>query len=658
MGERINRIVDKARQWLLQENQRDLQFLREKADVWRYPSGSEYIADIARRRAYLDGDMHADGFDLLKQEFEKSYKHMDYKMVQYAIAQFIWEARAKVFEGRGSRFYLKDRNGEEVDSKAEVAKSFAEMHARAGTDLVLNEIDTALEAHRNCAGKVWWNRDRLEVSEWDPDQVHIGINPAREWDPYAAYGVLFEREGEGGVNSDPRYEVWAASDHNRGKNNDESGKIYYPDMHYISTAQGSVSVNDKDQNPFKDRHTGKPMYPFTWFQMRKEAVYWKGGDDLVRLNRVVNLGMTYLHHNMIWQMAVIPAFEAQPGQSDKETLAKLKQIVFATPNKALTVPPGVTFNFKTPQGNVGPFTDVYQMLVQYMALLKKLPAKLVDIKGGLPPSGIALEIELDGLIRYTGKKTKILRPQVRDLQDKMIVVWNYHQRDHGYALIPDDLIPEWDPGHFDTGPVDHVAINNRYREECEFGISNYYEWHAAAKGVDLKTAEEQVKNNLEINAGINQAMTRYPSEVDKKETDEKVDDLVDKDSKEPKQKKADNTGGVEDATADKIVANVYQIVKAIEVGAATPVDLRMMLWPHETREQAEQAVLDSLDFNKEHAAAVAEAKAIEEGMLAKAKKGGAAPAQAGDQEPTDKQKKADQELNKFVKGGEDETDTD
>ena len=61
--------------------------------------------------------------------------------------------------------------------------------------------------------------------------------------------------------------------------------------------------------------------------------------------------------------------------------------------------------------------------------------------------------------------------------------------------------------------------------------------------------------------------------------------------------------------------NVYQMALAIDRGAATPVDLRMMLFPEETEEQAKAAVMSSIEFNNELAEIIAKAKAIEAEVL-------------------------------------------
>ena len=69
--------------------------------------------------------------------------------------------------------------------------------------------------------------------------------------------------------------------------------------------------------------------------------------------------------------------------------------------------------------------------------------------------------------------------------------------------------------------------------------------------------------------------------------------------------------GVEEAGADKIVANVYQIVKAMEVGAATAVDLRQALYPDEDRATAERVVQENIEYNTSIATSLGAVKAAE-----------------------------------------------
>lgn len=504
-------VIDPVTKFLKKENQQEVKWLLAHANKWRTTT---YKTEISRRRQYLDNEMEADGLDFLKKEFEKTYGDMENKMIEWPIVSHIVNKKAQVFRGVGSRFFLKDpTSGGEVDPEDPVAQSFDAMQKTSQIDTTLVDIDKAVEIMHAAAGKIGWDDDHLDVYCYDPDKTHIAVNGERENNPYSAHGVVFERTGLKGINDSPRYEVWGARDPQVAEDTDDQGrKIFHPTVHYIATEDGSVPVNDIDANPFKDRRTGIPMYPFTWFRDHKAAIYKRGGDDLVRFNRVLNLGLTYLNHNMHWQMAAIPVFEAQ--NADRNTLDKLKRILMSSPRHALQIPAGIKFYFVKPDVSIGPFLDAYEMLIQYFALLNQLSPKSIDVKGGLPQSGIALRIEFDNLIKYREERVKLLRPHVIDFLNRCIVVWNYYapKMKQGYAKIPDTVAVDWDPGQMDAGPTDYIELGTRYEKEIEHNVSNVYEWCAAVHNIDIKTAEDRVRRNAEINAEFKRASTRYPEE--------------------------------------------------------------------------------------------------------------------------------------------------
>jgi len=323
------------------EETKNVEWMLAEADKWREPTGPKYREEIGRRRNYLDGEMKADGLVLLKQEFPKTYEQMRYKMLQYPVAKHIWTKKAHVFGGKGERFYLVDANKgmEEIPSDSAPALDYAYLNESSENPTVTKGIDRALESMHCCAVRPTWSRDHIEDNIFDPDKCHIVVNPDHDNDPYAARAVLFERTGEDGVNdTEPRYEVWGARDPVIAAERDSEGqRLFRPDMHFITSAHDQWRVNEHDENPYRDRHTGEVAYPFTWYRDNRRSIYEKGGDDLVELTRVINMGLTYLHHNMIWQMAVLPVTEQpQGGGLDADAEAALKAIVLSSPSVITT----------------------------------------------------------------------------------------------------------------------------------------------------------------------------------------------------------------------------------------------------------------------------------------------------------------------------------
>ena len=523
-------LATKVKNWLSGTERDQARWIKDEADKWRESGESRsYREEISRRREYLDGDMESDALALLKREFQKIWPEMRYKMVLWPMVKYIIQKKAQVFRGVGARFYLKDpKQGEEIDSASTEAQSFNAMMESGMVESQLVEIDRTEELMYACAAKIGWDVDHLDINIYDPDKIHIAVNGERENDPYSAFAVSFERSGYDGITSTPRYEVWGYRDPKIAADTDQDGaRIFHPTLHYMSTSEGGRQVNEFDANPFIDRRNGKPMYPFTWFRGHKRCIYKLGGDDLVRFSRVLNLGMTYLNHNMSWQMAAIPTFEVTPGQNIS-ALDKIKKIIMASPQHAATLPPGVVLKFARPDVVLGPFMDVYQVLVQYYALMNHLSPKSIDVQGGLPQSGIALKIEMDGLNKYREDRIRALRPHVIDFINRCIVVWNYYapKLRAGWKKIPDGLVVGWDPGRLDAGPIDYVELNDRFQVQCENNVSNVYEWTAALHQIDINTAEERWHANEEVNRQWRNSKTMYPAENRPGPDEEEIDNMI------------------------------------------------------------------------------------------------------------------------------------
>ena len=603
-------VIEKLKSWLGIQRTDQLTWLLNQADAWRAPNAATYKSEVARRRDYLEADMSTDALTLLKQEFPKLWRDIQGQRIEYPIAQFIANKRAQVFRGAGSRFYLVGADDQEIDPKSAEARTFAHLVAASRLSTALYEINAALEMVPEAAIKIWWDVDHCEVSVWWPDEVHVAINPERPWDPHAAFAVLFEMSGEGGINDAAiRYEVWGHKDPKIALEPNPPG----PGLHFITSTDRDTPVNETDANPFRDRQTRRHVYPFAWFATQRGDVYArKGGDDLVALNRTMNLNFTWLNWHLHWGMTAIPNLTLPAGQADAAMVEKLKNTYLHSPKHAMALPPGVKMEFVSPHFDPAPFRDTFEMMVQYAALLKQLSPKHLDMRGGLPASGVALRIELDGLIRYNSERTEQLRPCVIDTLERLIIVGNeYMPSAHRWAkTIGPKLRPMWSAGQLDAGPKDYVELGTRFSSECEVGVSSYADWHMAVHGSRTKeAAEEAIRLNQEFNSEVLRMTTRYPEPI---EVEADIDDDA-----EPKAKPAEQAGGegegVEGAAGDKIVANVYQIVKAIEVGAATAVDLRLALYPAETRDQATKIVLSNLEFNRRVADMIRQVREAEEG---------------------------------------------
>jgi len=492
--------------WSSQQREATVREILTAANAWKWPGAGEYNEQIARRLQYLGGDVITDLKEQLKVLFPEKWREASRQIVALSLVEHIIDKRAQAFRGRGSEIGLRSKTDkQELDSEHPAARAFADMVRQAKVHTVLLGADKALELCHDVALKVWWDAQHghVRASLFGPNKAHVLVNPDSPWSMDAAKAVALERTGARGIGS-IRHEIWGARDEERGEGEE---RIFSPSMHYIDDgADGATSMNVDDSNPFIDRRTGLPMYPISWWQDYDGDLYsGLGGDSLVEMCRAVNVGLTWLNFSAGWEMSPVAVLEVELGQG--AAVDKTLSAINMSPGSATRLPAGVSLSFVKPGFEPKPFTDLFEMLLQYQALTQQLSPKQLDIRGGLPQSGIALQIELSGLSRYRNERVDILEPHVVDLLERMIVVHNYYSTDP----IPDEFEPYWTAGQLDVAPDDYVAMADQFEREIEAGVSSPVDWIMQRYGVDREQAQQMLEDNLAEKKKNQESTTRYPA---------------------------------------------------------------------------------------------------------------------------------------------------
>lgn len=469
--------------------------IENRANSWRAPSSTEYLHQIGRRISYLDGNMASDIEGLAKKVFPETHDKVMETPFLLPLTKHIIEKRAKVFKGADQRFYLK-MGDDEVPAEEKISTVFSDMLEKAGLIEALVRADRVLDLCHDCGMKVYWDPSAkcAKVDVVYSDMTHIAVNP---WFPSSAdmaQAIAFERSGLTGINS-TMYEVWGWRSEELLDAQDEEGKIFEPTLHYIDAGKdGQFSVNELDANPYKDRRTGRPMYPLSWWQDYSGNLYsGLGGDDLVELNRALVLYLSRLLWGASWDMSPVKQFEVPPG--DTRVKADLASAILS-PDSALSLPPGVKLTFASPGFDPIPFTSLAQLGIQFQALTNHLSPRMVDIARSLPESGIALQVEMAGLHEYRAERIGIYKPHVIDMLNRLITVHNTFSD----QKIPDELEPEWEPGCLDDVPVDAVAQTAQFEAEIAANVSSPIDWIQARYKLSRAEAEARFDENKEINS--------------------------------------------------------------------------------------------------------------------------------------------------------------
>lgn len=486
------------------ESQTQLNWLVTESGKWK-PKG--YKEKVAIRINYLDGDMRNDLLAVLQEEFEATWTHMQRSIVTLPMVSHIIRKKSTVFEGNGRFFLVDKKSREEVKIDDKAALNWADIIRESLVEMALKRADQVTEQNHSAGLKVWWDKDHVTVSAFTPDKVDIVVNPARELDAYSARAVLFERTGAEGLRDNSRFEVWG--DANPALEKPEEGfdaREYEPTIHFITDGKNTWPVNEKDENPFKDDN-GKAVVPFAWLTDNREALYKLGGNHLVEMNRIVNWGLTYLHHAMNWMSLGIPTFKRQPGSN-----TKLPQNRIVSPKHALALPADVEFSFVRNDINLGGITDTYELLMKYHAMMSGMDPANMSVEQFSAKSGFAIKLEMAGLEKHREMKIPLYRPNVIHLLRIIKIVHNYYAPKAKKEKIPDHLDPDWSPGEVDAGPIDYIELGKRYTEEIEFNVSTVDDWAADVHGVDKQTAQGIIEKNAARNAETVGKSARFPDE--------------------------------------------------------------------------------------------------------------------------------------------------
>lgn len=517
------------------ESRNQLIWLLNESAKWQ---PKNFKPEVATRIKYLDKNMKPDLLKVLKSEFENTWEHMQRSTVTLPIVAHIVTKKATVFEGSG-RFFLVDPNTrKEIDVENPEAQAFQDMINDSLVWMALNRADEITELTHSAALKVWWDNDHVTVSTFTPNLVDIVPDPDRELDPYSARAVLFQRTGVDGIRSAARHEVWGARDPTTASAVDAFGRpLFDPTIHFITDGKTSWAVNEGDVNPFKDENK-RSILPYAWLTDNREGLYKLGGDNLVEINRIVNWGLTYLHHGMNWMSLGIPVFEKDPGSN-----VKLPQNRIISPKHALALPPNVRFSFVRNDIDLGAITNTYELFMKYHAMMSGIDPANLSVDQGQARSGFAIKLEMSGLESHRKKMIPLYKPNVIHLLNVMIIVHNYYAKAAKKSLIPTALVPDWSPGEMEAGPVDFIEIGNRYEKEIEYNISTVDDWAAEVHGVDRATAAKMVDENAKRNAEVMSKGTRFPDDVSAAAGAAGIRDLtVDADTiKTPEEEKAQNT---------------------------------------------------------------------------------------------------------------------
>jgi len=475
--------------------------------VANWQRGTEFYSyreELMNRTRYLLGSMQSDMINIISDYFPKTGSDISDKQLNIRLFRKLTKSKAKVFCSSGTRFFLVNDAGEEVESDA-----FTDMITEGRFKTAFKDADLFVQGCDRTCVKLEWNKRRrcVRPQVWPAQLVHVAVNPAPGCYGSVddAHGVMFELPPESGYANatDSRYEVWVID------------PITGQTAHYISGSREKEgpdgkktpdwyedAINEDGMFPFVDPETKEPIYPFVWWQADDlDAVYHIGSEDALTVNRNINLALTDMMdaiHHQAWPTLVISRAEGSAGESGKQ--------VPIGPRDVIELAEGESADFLASPLDAKQVFDIMQSLMMIDAMMDGQNPQAVRVEGTEAQSGYALKVQNVPLTEHRMDMVEVLRPYVEDTLRRAVIVWNYYAPSFGRELIPEGLRPKWEPGDIDI-PVDDMQEEQVWALKYSSNVATPADRLMGERDVDK---EEAIKM-LGANAALNKELARAGS---------------------------------------------------------------------------------------------------------------------------------------------------
>jgi hypothetical protein len=617
------------------EHQRaeDVAELMGVAESWmpQLGNGAGFREEMRDRIAYLQGSMTADMDSKLLERFPQTYTKIKKFATNVKLYRRIVESKARAFYGSGNRAYLVDEEGIEIKAEESSSQWFQWMLKAGRFWTAAKMADKYVQACTRTLVKPWWEprSQCVQFAVWPQHMVYWVPNPERYWSADDCYACLLEMPGRNSIDAtEARYEVWVKVKvgevwktallrsgvevvRTPEKDDEKKGRVYYKE-----------SINATNEIPFTNPESGEPMFPFVWWPADTwMSLYFAGDEDALTIPRQINCGLTDLNYSAHYNEHPVASWK----RGSENTTSSPPANVVVGPGQVVE---GGDWKLEfTQTGFDGVKSlDMWNRLIDMGVEMDiGTSAGVLQEKGGAE-SGLSVQVKRQPLYEHRQDMIEIYRPLVEDTLTRAIMVWNLYC-DEGNEGESKKITgyPVWEPGDV-VDTQDKEAEGRQWALKIENNTATPIDQLMNETGMD----EQQAINRIEKNAKLNK-MLRGMSDPNSGMPDISLTDELAK-------LNGEQTGEEETETEKPVVVatvnvaedgqltlektNVYQIAKAIEMGAATVVDLRMAVF-HEDRAEAEKQVKAAIMYNQQVAESIGQAIANKQAPVIEA--GGKAP---------------------------------
>jgi hypothetical protein len=611
-------------------NAQDVDALKEAAESWQpaLANGATFREEMQNRIAYLQGSMGADMVSLLLDRFPQSYTKIKKFSTNVKLYKRIVESKARAFYGQGNRAYLVDDEGVEIEAEESSSQWFQWMLKAGRFWTAAKMADKYVQACTRALVKPWWEprSQCVQFAVWPQHLVYFVPCSDRYWSADDCYAVLLEMPGRNSISADEaRYEIWAKVKVGEEwktalvRSGYETVSVKVDEKEKTEKKYYNETINAENKIPFANVETGEPQYPFVWWCADTwMSLYFAGDEDALTVPRQVNTGLTDLNFSMHYNSNPMTYWEP----TNDNVTSKPPAVARVGPGEMVEGGDWRPASLKTGFSGTE-VLDVWNKLIDMGVEMDiGTSAGVLQEKGG-SESGLSVQVKRQPLQEHRQDMIEIYRPLVEDTLTRAIMVWNLYCDDGLKQGEPSRKIvgnPCWEPGDI-VDVQDKEAEGRSWAVKIENNTATPIDQLMNETGMDEKQAIARIEKNAKLNRML-RAMSDPNGEMPDISLPDAIAELTGEQTGEEKTDKVETEKPVEDGELVLEKTNIYQIAKAIEMGAATTVDMRMALF-HEDRAEAEKRVKEAMAYNQKVAPEVGQALADKAAPLVEV--GGKAP---------------------------------
>jgi citrate lyase gamma subunit len=560
------------------------------------PTAGSYDSEVETRVDYVRGSMEKDLAAKLQAMMPNSYEDVWRKRAFVPLVKYLYGHKIGSTFKYGGQVDLKDASGEMLEVDDPRVKALQTMVERAKLWAALKSCDAFGVVSNRTVAKAWFDSvdGRVKVDSYSMNHVNACLHPHFSYSLDMAPTVAFYKgRCNVGVGTDSTandvWEIWAklAPDDKRRDTLNLDSLVYeqqggksYP---FGEGADAAI--------PYRDPLTGEPVYPFVLVKYDVENdVYYLDKYGMLETNRRLNELLTDIQFGWLFNMHPAPVLENQGGSSIGGEAPKA---VTASPAEALTIPEGWTLNFKKPDGNVAQAEESVKLLAKLEGRMHGVDIEVAFDGNQGPASGVSIRIRKADLDPIVADIRGIVHESYQEFIRRMIIVHDHHVAQGDLDAV--QINPKGDLDvvlTFARAPVvDPAEVTSVKLPLVERNIYSVVDLRMELTGETRAQAIEAIERNASENDEYSgkvrlEGIAESFGDVSKTMPDAS-DDNANNDSEQP-------TEVAGKARIDRV--NVYEMARAIEVGAATAIDLRMSMFG-EDRETAQRRITEAEAFN-------------------------------------------------------------